>query len=230
MIPKWLGGQQLDAKLNSMPTPSASPVLGGVFSAIHSALRGEVSVAIPSPGAAQETRQALKNYYQHSDFAQVLSLFPGEDPKHVDSLACQLMLIEQVKKQADREGQQSDVSTHHARLKWVRTPIALGDLFQPRSTKPDEPARAIQKVLLVGDPGTGKTTLSRKLAYRWSQGTWGKEFKAVYVLPVRALQESKYDDKGSFRNEATLATAIANNCFPAREEEDYKRFAAADQR
>ncbi|MCG8339967.1 MAG: NACHT domain-containing protein, partial [Cytophagales bacterium] len=81
----------------------------------------------------------------------------------------------------------------------------------------------IHKVLLVGEPGTGKTTLSRKLAYSWSQGKWGEAFEAVYVLPVRELQQKRYDDNGLFRRE-TLATAIANHCFPPMEEdEEYKR-------
>ena len=162
--------------------------------------------------AAQEARQALRAYYQHQDFALVPSLFEGEASKHVDSLQCQLMLIEQVKKKADREGQQTDLSTHHERQDRVKKPIALEDLFKRRSTKPDEPARAIQRVLLVGEPGTGKTTLSRKLAYRWAQGAWDQTFKAVYVLPVRALQQSQYDN-AHMRREETLATAIANNCF-----------------
>ena len=75
-----------------------------------------------------------------------------------------------------------------------------------------------------GSQGTGKTTLSRKIAYRWTQDKWGQELKAVYVLPVRALQESQYDN-GHMRKEATLPTAIANNCFaiPPSEEDEYKR-------
>ena len=132
------------------------------------------------------------------------------------------MLLEQVKVQEDPKAQQDHLSTHHERLEWVKTPITLGDLFKSRSTKPDEPARAIQKVLLVGEAGTGKTTLSRKLAYSWAQGDWGKEFEAVYVLPVRALQQSQYDHL-SFRREETLAAAIANHCFPLMEEDEYKR-------
>ncbi|MCG8339957.1 MAG: NACHT domain-containing protein, partial [Cytophagales bacterium] len=70
--------------------------------------------------------------------------------------------------------------------------------------------------------GTGKTTLSRKLAYSWAQRAWGKAFEAVYVLPVRALQQSQYNNL-SMRRDETLATAIANHCFHPREEDEYKR-------
>ena len=212
-----IGGQRLEEAPNSMPAPSESPVLGDLFRNITNKLWAEVHF----PVDAQETRQELKKYYQHSDFAQVRSLFAGEPSKHVDALACQLMLLETAKQPTDRESAQDHLSTHHAWQDRVKSPIALEDLFQPRSTKQGE--KAIQKVLLVGDPGTGKTTLSRKLAYRWSQGTWGKELKAVYVLPVRALQQSQYDNV-SMRRDETLATAIANNCFPRQDKDDaYER-------
>ncbi|MCG8341039.1 MAG: NACHT domain-containing protein, partial [Cytophagales bacterium] len=188
-VKQWLRNcSTLEDKLKALPAPAASPASGGLFSTINSALRAAAPVESSTPAAAQEVRQALKKYYQHSDFAQVRSLFEGEALKHVDSLQCQLMLIEQVKVKEDREGQQDHLSTHHERLEWIKNPIALEDLFKSRSTKPDEPEREIHKVLLVGEPGTGKTTLSRKLAYSWTQGKWGEAFEAVYVLPVRALQ------------------------------------------
>ncbi|MCG8339654.1 MAG: HEAT repeat domain-containing protein, partial [Cytophagales bacterium] len=125
-------------------------------------------------------------------------------------------------KESAQGAPQDDLSTHHERLEWVKTSIALEDLFKSRSIKPDEPERDVQKVLLVGEAGTGKTTLSRKVASSWAQGKWGEAFEAVYVLPVRSLPQSQYDNL-SMRREETLATAIANHCFPPREEEEYKR-------
>ncbi|MCG8340795.1 MAG: NACHT domain-containing protein, partial [Cytophagales bacterium] len=190
----------LSSAINSM-LRAVVPASGGLFSVINSMLRAEVPVESPPPAAAQEARQALRDHYQRPDFAQVSSIFAGEAPKHVDSLQCQLMLIEQVKvkvkegresKESAQGAPQDDLSTHHERLEWVKTPIALEDLFKSRSTKPDEPERDVQKVLLVGEAGTGKTTLSRKLAYSWAQRAWGNAFEAVYVLPVRVLQQSQY--------------------------------------
>ena len=112
---------------------------------------------------------------------------------------------------------------HKARLAWVKTPIGLQDLFKPRSTHPHKPVKEIQRILLTGAPGTGKTTLSKKMAYQWSVGTWGQEFYAVYVLPVRDLQQDRYNNDND-RKQETLETAIVNNCFtPPSNEDEYKR-------
>ena len=231
-IQAWLGEDKEEKKTRKLAeklseiksTPEVAPASGGLLSTINRLLREEMPVASQPPLAAQAARQELEKYYQHKDFAQVKSLFEEEKPKHVDSLECQLMLTEPVKKKADGEGQQSDVATHHERRERVKKPIALEDLFKKRKTKPDGPGQEIQKVLLVGEPGTGKTTLSRKIAYRWTQDKWGKELQAVYVLPVRALQASKYDN-AHMRREETLATAIANNCFavPPTKGKEYER-------
>ncbi|MCG8341022.1 MAG: hypothetical protein MI674_07180, partial [Cytophagales bacterium] len=132
-IQQWLGKQSLEEKLRTLPAPAASPASGGLFSAINSALKAEAPGK--SPATAQEARHALREYYQHPDFAQVPSLFAGEEPKHVDSLQCQLMLLEQVKVKADCEGQQDHLSTHHERLAWVKNPIALEDLFNKEKHK-----------------------------------------------------------------------------------------------
>ena len=182
----------------------------------------------------------LRNYYQHKTFACVPSLLEEQRSKHVKDLECQLMLREQKlvqedqdkkedkedegdKEQAEGSKQEDQVASHHTRLEEVKTPIDLQDLFKKRSIKPGEPAKEIQRILLTGDPGTGKTTVSKQLAYQWAAGTWGQEFYALYLLPVRKLQQGKYDNI-SYRREETLATAIANNCLtPPSNEDEYKR-------
>ena len=76
-----------------------------------------------------------------------------------------------------------------------------------------------RQVVLLGLPGTGKTTLCQKIAHLWAQGSLYKDqFEAVYVLPVSALREDYYDDT-SLRRRDTLVAAIANLCFPASEDD-----------
>ncbi|GMH46053.1 hypothetical protein BSKO_14017 [Bryopsis sp. KO-2023] len=228
-IKAWLGCQTLEEKLNILSSPGAGPALGSLFNRINEMLRKgprEAFQALQTPLSIQEVHQALRDHYLHANFAQVRSLFDGQEPKHVDSLHCQLMLIELVKVEAapqvGGQGERQDhLTAHYERLKQIKSPICLEELFDERRTKPGGPVRDIHKVLLVGNPGTGKTILSRKLAYRWAQGTWGELFEAVYVLPVRALQQSAYDNV-SFRRDETLANAIVKNCFSPREDDDYK--------
>ena len=101
----------------------------------------------------------------------------------------------------------------------------MEDLFKKRSIKPEEPEQEIHKVLLNRRSRDREDNLEQKLAYQWSQGEWGKEFNALYVLPVRNLQQSEYDGT-RYNRERTLATAIVNICFAndlPTKEPDYNR-------
>ncbi len=162
----------------------------------------------------------------------MLRHFWEEQAIPVHSMQCQLMVLEKVKakeKASNQEAAQpagssaeNQLAQRQEQLELVRSPIALEALFNDRSVVAGEPVKAIQRILLTGEAGTGKTTLSRKLAYLWAQGQWGQEFQMVYLLPIRALQQSKYDNL-NYRREETLATAIVNNCFAGKEEEAFKQ-------
>ena len=86
---------------------------------------------------------------------QVSSLFDNEKAKHVESFKYHLVRYEKVE-----QGQQSGEKDHsvfgHERRNMMRKPIELKDLFERRSLKPNEPTVDVLKVLLVGNPGTGK--------------------------------------------------------------------------
>ncbi|MEO1219506.1 MAG: NACHT domain-containing protein [Bacteroidota bacterium] len=129
----------------------------------------------------------------------------------VENIECYLKLNE--RQRVKSEESQDHLAQHEAMLQWVKTPIAFNDLFKSRSLQPDGPKKEINKVLLIGEAGTGKTSLIKKIAHAWSVGEWGQEFHVVYLLPVRALRVDKYDNKGNYRTESTLPTAITNECF-----------------
>jgi HEAT repeat protein len=175
----------------------------------------------------EEIRHNLRKHYSEK-FAHVPSLFGEAEKslKEIRNLQLTLQLISPADQKGKYEDTEDDVATPHARREYKKEAIALEDLFRRRSTQPEEAVREINKVLVVGGAGMGKTTLSKKIAYLWARGEWGKEFAAVYVLPVQALQKSQYDDT-SYRREATLPTAIVNLCFtPPTNEATYKALRA----
>ena len=174
---------------------------------------------MPKCSELVKARQELRDHYQQKDFTLVPAFFEEHPPWDVKNLQCQLMLLEQKlveeeKEQAEYSSEERQLAFHQARLQEVKTPIALQDLFKKRRIKPepDAPKEEIHRILLTGDPGTGKTTLSHQLVYQWAVGAWGKEFKAVYLLPVKNLQQSWYDGT-RYNRDQTLATAIVNICF-----------------
>ena len=62
-----------------------------------------------------------------------------------------------------------------------RTPLAYCDLFKGESGK----AERVRKVLVEGDAGIGKTTLTIFLSEDWACGKLFQEFELVLLLPLR---------------------------------------------
>ncbi len=162
---------------------------GGDYQLIHDTVTS-VFEGIPSLRATS-AKGCLSTHYLHDNFARIPSLFQGGGSHHVDNLACTL---QRIVKDARSGSQQT-------------TSIDLSALFSDRSIHPGASLRAIQKILVIGPPGVGKTTLSKQLAYRWAAGTWGDAFKAVYVLSVRRLPRTSHPDASD------LSSAIVDYCF-----------------
>ena len=93
-------------------------------------------------------------------------------PCHSNKLV-KLELVEREK------GEGSSANTQRG-IENKRTPLAYGDLFKEKSGK-----KAVRKVLVEGDAGIGKTTLSTSISEDWSRDKLFKEYELLLLLPLR---------------------------------------------
>ena len=93
-------------------------------------------------------------------------------PCHSNKLV-KLELVEREK------GEGSSANTQRGRED-KRTPLAYGDLFKEESGK-----KAVRKVLVEGDAGIGKTTLSTSISEDWSRDKLFKEYELLLLFPLR---------------------------------------------
>ena len=99
-----------------------------------------------------------------------------------------------------------------------RTPLAYGDLFKVESGK-----KPVRKVLVEGDAGIGKTTLSVSISEDWSCEKLFKEFELVLLLPLRY---KKVASAGSLPELLKLLHSSADVCKSVAsylEEEEAKK-------
>ena len=105
--------------------------------------------------------------------------------------------------------QKRDNPKEYCEQKKVATPVSIEDLFKPRSLEAGVVKSDIQRVLLYGNPGTGKTCIGKSIAYKWASGEILQDFEAIYVVPIRRLNIARA--KG-VRGEA-LEEVVAHTCF-----------------
>ena len=123
-----------------------------------------------------------------------------------------------------REGRAEDAGAedhpreHYEQKRKVANPVALEDLFKPRSLKAGDTKSEVRRVLLYGNPGSGKTCISKVIAHRWALGEIMHGFEAIYVVPIRRINVAK--SKGP--QGLTLKDAVAQTCFRERSGVEYE--------
>ena len=102
---------------------------------------------------------------------------------------------------------------YYERKTRITKPIALDDLFKRRSLRPGDPEVDVRRVLVYGNPGSGKTCLTKVIAHKWARGEMAQEFNAVYVVPVRVLNSTNSERRQWKRLEAV----ISRICFSEKQ-------------
>ena len=166
--------------------------------------------------------------------SKVLSLFGTEVGHHVKEMEHHIVSYEETverittERREDRveEGEVEDSSTrkkdhpreYYEQKKKVTKPVSLEELFKPRSLKAGDPESEVRKVLLYGNPGSGKTCISKAIAHKWALGDIVKEFEAIYVIPIRRVNTAKFKAPQG----ATLKGMVAQVCFGERSDAEYE--------
>ena len=96
-------------------------------------------------------------------------------PCHSNKLV-RLQLVEREK----GEGYSANIQRGREDKTIKRTPLAYGDLFKVEKGK-----KPVRKVLVEGDAGIGKTTLSISLSEDWAREKLFQEFELLLLLPLR---------------------------------------------
>ena len=102
-------------------------------------------------------------------------------------------------------------SEHYTRVQRATEPVDLENLFCSNPLQPDS-ASAVNRVLLYGDHGSGKTCIGKAIAYRWAMGEIMQDFKFVFMVSVKELDSLR--QVGQKWN--TLEEGIASLCYSSR--------------
>ena len=153
---------------------------------------------------ARKSQEQLKKYYQtHYD---TIKSFRGKEWPIKDAYV-QLAIIENLQEH-EEEAKYGDAADQlldsYQSAYAAKKYIGLDNIFS-KTTLKDSQVGVPKRVLLIGRAGIGKTTLCQKIAHQWANGTWAVEFEAVYLLPIRALN--------NYEGTLDLEHAIAKECF-----------------
>ena len=156
-------------------------------------------------------------------------MFGSEVRGHVKDMEHHVIVYEEIieerrnegrEKQREEEGDvtEGESSTNHGgdnpneyckQKRKVATPVSMENLFTVRSLESGAGKSEIRRVLLHGNPGSGKTCLAKVVAHRWALGEMFQESKAIFVVPIRRLNLANVE---GVRGKA-LEEMVTHVCF-----------------
>lgn len=142
------------------------------------------------------------------------------EKKHVKEFEYELMYYEMTREERSPYSapfrDRGYLSRETVFTRTAKKPLRIEDIFHPPFDENEEKEMEdIQRVLLFGLTGVGKTGMMKQYAYLWAMGKLGEEFENVYYVPVHELNARTLND-GGLRTQKTLGSAILNICFSYR--------------
>ena len=121
----------------------------------------------------------LKRIYQNQN--QIIPLIQGLE----DEIPQQLLESDYIKLKMSIRGGQNRPNVDITDLETIFDLLPIEEAFMKRP---------IHKLLIVGGAGTGKSTLTQYIAYKWSQGElWNDKFDYVYKVSFKTLLTRGWD-------------------------------------
>eukprot|EP00210_Caulerpa_lentillifera_P001910 g1837.t1 len=205
-INNFLSSQNFEEKVHDRQKPHIEETCHSLFHIVRDRLGVHQTFLI-----REKNQELLLENYKDDNFVKV-PLLGSHDGKHVKDFDFNLVVYEQTLLKNETgglfdQGAYNQVSNNMQRTMRVRKSISIKEIFDKRRKNPDGPLEDIQTVLAIGSPGTGKTSLSKRLCHDWANGKWGTMFAQVYLLRVRQLGQSVH------ASQMDLVEAIIKACY-----------------
>eukprot|EP00210_Caulerpa_lentillifera_P009665 g9221.t1 len=206
-ITNFLGTQTFLEKVHSQQMHASNETHHSLFHIV------KVQTGINQSFSMRErNRELLIENYKDDTFAKVPLIMGLHQEKHVKDFDFNLVVYKKVLIQNQNRGlsnqnEYNQVVDNVQRTTRVRKSITIQNIFEKQDEIGGGPLEECRIVLAIGNPGTGKTSLSKRLCYDWANGNWGSMFTHVYLLRIRQLSRI------SQVSHMDLVHAIVNLCY-----------------
>eukprot|EP00210_Caulerpa_lentillifera_P002930 g2797.t1 len=208
-IASFLSMQTFEEKVRGLQMPRNNESRCSLFHIVKAHAGVNISFSM-----CHRNRELLVRNYTDNKFAKVPLIMGLHKEKHVKNFDFNLVIYDKVLVRNNNEDlfNQSDynqVANNVQRMTQVKKSINIQEIFQKEDELVGGPIDENRVVLAIGNPGTGKTSLSKRLCYDWANGDWGSMFTHVYLLRVRQLS------RGIRGSQMDLIRAIVNLSYIA---------------